>query len=239
MTLQAALTDQQLLRLEQLLEEPALAQSMRLDEAQGYLCAALSGPQPTPEAQWLNEILGGAEAITSAAGREAADLLHLLATQLQSELASGEPLMLLLYAQDEDENSPSDYVPWCQAYLHGIDSAPLGWFEALGANDDKEDSEEIAYLDEQLFPLFMLTGDAEAAAGEAGEEWLSGRELERLREECEDQLPQAVTNIHRFWIAQRSVKTFRHAQARTGRNEPCPCGSGKKYKRCCGALSAA
>jgi len=20
-----------------------------------------------------------------------------------------------------------------------------------------------------------------------------------------------------------------------GRNEPCPCGSGKKYKRCCGA----
>jgi uncharacterized protein YecA (UPF0149 family) len=21
---------------------------------------------------------------------------------------------------------------------------------------------------------------------------------------------------------------------RIGRNEPCPCGSGKKYKRCCG-----
>ncbi|MDZ7615749.1 MAG: SEC-C metal-binding domain-containing protein, partial [Patescibacteria group bacterium] len=23
---------------------------------------------------------------------------------------------------------------------------------------------------------------------------------------------------------------------RVGRNEPCPCGSGKKYKRCCGAI---
>jgi len=22
---------------------------------------------------------------------------------------------------------------------------------------------------------------------------------------------------------------------RVGRNDPCPCGSGKKYKRCCGA----
>ncbi|MDA8432613.1 MAG: SEC-C metal-binding domain-containing protein [Nitrospiraceae bacterium] len=22
---------------------------------------------------------------------------------------------------------------------------------------------------------------------------------------------------------------------KTGRNEPCPCGSGKKYKKCCGA----
>jgi SWIM/SEC-C metal-binding protein len=23
------------------------------------------------------------------------------------------------------------------------------------------------------------------------------------------------------------------AESRTGRNEPCPCGSGKKYKKCC------
>jgi uncharacterized protein YecA (UPF0149 family) len=23
-------------------------------------------------------------------------------------------------------------------------------------------------------------------------------------------------------------------QSRVGRNEPCPCGSGKKYKKCCG-----
>ncbi|HCZ16111.1 MAG TPA: YecA family protein, partial [Candidatus Accumulibacter sp.] len=138
------------------------------------------------------------------------------------------------YAQDEDENSPSDYVPWCQAYLHGIDSAPAGWFEALGANDDKEDSDEIAYLDEQLFPLFMLTGDAAAAAAAAGEEWLSGRDLDHMRNECEEKLPQAVTNIYRFWVAQRSVRTFRHEQARIGRNEPCPCGSGMKYKRCCG-----
>jgi len=22
---------------------------------------------------------------------------------------------------------------------------------------------------------------------------------------------------------------------KTGRNDPCPCGSGKKYKKCCGA----
>jgi SEC-C motif-containing protein len=29
--------------------------------------------------------------------------------------------------------------------------------------------------------------------------------------------------------------TRRHAGPRVGRNDPCPCGSGKKYKRCCGA----
>jgi preprotein translocase subunit SecA len=25
-----------------------------------------------------------------------------------------------------------------------------------------------------------------------------------------------------------------NAQPRVGRNDPCPCGSGKKYKKCCG-----
>ncbi len=28
-------------------------------------------------------------------------------------------------------------------------------------------------------------------------------------------------------------ETVRHAQ-KVGRNDPCPCGSGKKYKKCCG-----
>ena len=34
------------------------------------------------------------------------------------------------------------------------------------------------------------------------------------------------------------VQTYRRAKPRVGRNEPCPCGSGKKYKRCCGAAGA-
>ncbi len=29
--------------------------------------------------------------------------------------------------------------------------------------------------------------------------------------------------------------TVRYETPRPGRNEPCPCGSGKKYKKCCGA----
>jgi preprotein translocase subunit SecA len=26
-------------------------------------------------------------------------------------------------------------------------------------------------------------------------------------------------------------------EPKVGRNDPCPCGSGKKYKQCCGALT--
>ena len=32
-----------------------------------------------------------------------------------------------------------------------------------------------------------------------------------------------------------AVKTVRRAAEKVGRNDPCPCGSGKKYKKCCGA----
>jgi len=35
-----------------------------------------------------------------------------------------------------------------------------------------------------------------------------------------------------------SPEPYRRETPRVGRNEPCPCGSGKKYKKCCGAAEA-
>jgi Preprotein translocase subunit SecA (ATPase, RNA helicase) len=29
-------------------------------------------------------------------------------------------------------------------------------------------------------------------------------------------------------------KTIQRKESKIGRNDPCPCGSGKKYKQCCG-----
>jgi uncharacterized protein len=52
----------------------------------------------------------------------------------------------------------------------------------------------------------------------------------------------AVTGIYRYFEAQRlvegqpfdNVTTFRRTAPKIGRNDPCPCGSGKKFKQCCG-----
>ena len=33
--------------------------------------------------------------------------------------------------------------------------------------------------------------------------------------------------------ADAPIETIRNRGQRVGRNEPCPCGSGKKYKQCC------
>ena len=33
----------------------------------------------------------------------------------------------------------------------------------------------------------------------------------------------------------QTVQQVVRGTAKVGRNDPCPCGSGKKYKKCCGA----
>jgi len=240
---QAQLADEQLDRLETLLDDPVLEEAMRLDEIQGYLCAALAGPQPIPEEQWMADILGSDATLETTVGEEAAGLLRTFAQALQNELAAGEPPVLLLYPKEDDDNDgPSDYLPWCQAYLAGVDAAEDDWFEYLGEEDEEESEndeirEEIGYLDERLFPLMVLTGEAEAAAREHGEEWPENEAREELINDCEEDLPQAVTDIFRFWAAKRGTETIRRDEPKIGRNEPCPCGSGKKFKQCCGADS--
>ena len=105
------LSDEKLDRLEELLADPSLENAMRLDEAQGYLCAALAGPQPMPPEQWLADILGNETALEIPVGLEAAGLLRQFADALEAELAEGTPPVLLLYPCDETEDSPSDYFP--------------------------------------------------------------------------------------------------------------------------------
>ncbi len=38
-----------------------------------------------------------------------------------------------------------------------------------------------------------------------------------------------------FYREQKASRTVVRETKKVGRNEPCPCGSGKKYKQCCGA----
>lgn len=42
------------------------------------------------------------------------------------------------------------------------------------------------------------------------------------------------------WVYVRGEpgKRVARASAKVGRNDPCPCGSGKKFKKCCGSASA-
>jgi preprotein translocase subunit SecA len=39
--------------------------------------------------------------------------------------------------------------------------------------------------------------------------------------------------------ADKKLEPIRNLEPRVGRNDPCPCGSGKKYKQCCMRKSGA
>jgi len=44
-----------------------------------------------------------------------------------------------------------------------------------------------------------------------------------------------VAELYELTLAQRyRVAAVRHAEPKVGRNDPCPCGSGKKFKHCHG-----
>jgi uncharacterized protein len=51
-----------------------------------------------------------------------------------------------------------------------------------------------------------------------------------------DQLPASLQMIAAFWRRPEQSLTRREPvrSTKVGRNEACPCGSGKKYKKCCG-----
>jgi len=48
--------------------------------------------------------------------------------------------------------------------------------------------------------------------------------------ELEAEKPEDTTDLERLLNPQQPVTV----EKKVGRNEPCPCGSGKKYKKCCG-----
>ncbi|MEM5473553.1 YchJ family protein [Hoeflea sp. AS60] len=104
-------------------------------------------------------------------------------------------------------------------------------------------------------PAALVFNRAEAEASQLGTQWLGleivgtrkGREgdsegtvsfIARYRHNGEEA---ALTETSQFrgvdgrWLYwDRDAAPRVSAPARIGRNDPCPCGSGKKYKKCCG-----
>lgn len=63
-------------------------------------------------------------------------------------------------------------------------------------------------------------------------------EMRRALEETAHEFEETVrTGEHAHHAPKRPEKPFVHKAAKVGRNDPCPCGSGRKFKACCAKLS--
>lgn len=81
---------------------------------------------------------------------------------------------------------------------------------------DEEAEIELKIVPETLF-YNMLKADADYLYGL--EQWMDILGEDKIREIVKEY---------------KASKTVRRAAPKIGRNDPCPCGSGKKYKHCCG-----
>ena len=217
------LTEAELDRLEQFLNEPERPDdALPLDMAQGLLAAIASGPQPVPQDVWLAAIVGeDREFADEAQERDITTLLERFAADTAQQLNEGEGFDFILYGDEDGE----DLGDWAEGYLLGVDLAEPRWDELA----DEEDYDNI------LFPFLALTGDAKQMALEAGEEWLDEAEEAKMLDEIRTNIASHLLDVRQFWFDKSVPPTVRREGPKIGRNDPCPCGSGKKYKNCHGA----
>jgi uncharacterized protein len=190
--------------------------TMPLPMVDGYLTASAIGPGGWQPARLIGAIWGeNGEVPAWRAGQEER------VTELMARHWSGirerrtrdlgfEPIL----GEEEDLEIAAE---WAEGFLIGIEQDDA--WELL--TKDRRGAETLAEIE-------LLTGQDSEWIGRAATEEERGRGLERL--------PGMLRQIARYW--ENPAKGFRRGEpvrvVKVGRNDPCPCGSGQKYKRCCG-----
>lgn len=206
-------------RLMELLDAKSEAHNtMRCDEVQGFMMALLSGPDALNPTNWLPEILGEESLFDAKERTEIERLVMAMASDMRMKL--NEKILPDLWFYEDEAGNP-DFYTWCNAYLYALDIVPTDWFEAV----DQEEFEDLFY------PIMALGGIYDDEENGEVILHLNEKELTQL----ESDLPHVLLDIYWYWQAIiNKPQTVRREGEKVGRNDPCPCGSGKKYKACCG-----
>lgn len=189
-----------------------------VSELDGFLTALVSGPNAIVPSRWLPAVWG-AEEPAWAAVNEFQEIFGLLIRHQNSivDMLLHDPQAFEpMFGEREVEGKTYLIVDdWCHGYMRGVALDADAW----SAGD--------ADIEELLRPI-RLWGTEE---GWRRTDAMSDADQERERKA----IPQAVRDLHKYWLVRRSQQSapVRRASPKVGRNDPCPCGSGKKYKHCC------
>lgn len=212
--------------------------AMNLEEMDGFFAALLAGPEMVMPGEYLPMVLGtgsaGNDDEQSAAAfsdlEEANATLGLIMRHwnvVADVIDRGEIYLPLLLERDPDDPLPEGHR-WARGFMRGVGMRRAGWAELI--SDEAEAG--------AIVPIALLAGDIDA-------EWLKKPLSAKDQEDLLLKVTAGFTRIHRYFAAQRrenaklrtgedTGSTVRRTAAKVGRNEPCPCGSGRKYKQCCG-----
>ena len=205
----------------------------------GFVCGVLVQPVLVPEDAWvaaLFETDDGA-AVPEAARPWLAEVEALVRRRAgavnRAIVEDGwfEPLVFGFDA--EHPPAMSEYEPL--AGLTPVSQAIAPWVEGFLLALDRFPAlrEQTEDLDTALAPLLRHRIPAEPPAERPA--WDADTMMAGF-DAALDALVNAVVELADRTMGLRyKVDTVRRAEPKVGRNDPCPCGSGKKYKRCHGA----
>ena len=214
----AALSPTELDALNAFLQQPG-RRERTMDPAmlEGYAAALIVAPEMVLPSDWLPWVwdIDAGRAPAGFATAAQAQRIYSLVMRLYNGVARAfmaEPVRFTPLYQRE---ARWDARRWCQGFLIGLDFDEALWLELM----DKE----LAWFT----PFVMLGEDEEIPA----EEFESGN-VERWKAV----IPTRLVQMRDHWRRQKEVPALvRRAEPKVGRNEACPCGSGRKFKKCCGA----
>ncbi|HVF62463.1 MAG TPA: UPF0149 family protein [Casimicrobiaceae bacterium] len=207
------MTESELDRLATLMREAENALS--LTALQGLCVAIAMGPDAEVSRRWLDVALG--ERDDAPASDELAALLERF--RIATEEALHQRTLALL--PRETRTGRIDYRDWCEGFLAGVDMSETGWYDVADADE----------LDELLAPITLLAGAL--PPGKRGT--VSPAQWRQRARDAESALLDTIVRLAHYWSIVRSPPaTIRRDVPKVGRNDPCPCGSGRKYKQCHG-----
>lgn len=217
--------------------------SMAVEELDGFCAALACCPQPVLRDEWLEMVLGESDRAAVALRGEGDDatLIKLIERHrfaVATMLYEGEGFAPVL-AYDEDGKAWGN--AWAIGFARGMAMRPDAW----SAIEDDED------YGDALEPVMRLVADAhfdtESEGDEARDDELNAEEegyepiSDDERESVIHAMLDGVQDAYDFYREAReralAPATIRRDQPKVGRNDPCSCGSGKKFKACCGAQS--
>lgn len=215
-----AITNEEIARLETLLSEPPAAEiAFTLDAMQGLMAATLSAPLAIDESTWIAVALG--ELAPDDPRPEIERLARRLFEETAADLFEGLGVDPILPTEEDEETA--DWSDWCAGYLEGTQLWERDWRDELMTDED---------LAAPLLVLEAAAGEGDASLPDAVKR-LAGELGASFADEA-DAIQTAVQVIYDLNNERRRGKTVRRDVPKVGRNDPCPCGSGRKYKQCHG-----
>lgn len=216
--------------LEKMLRDLALSRDwdddcMMLTELDGFVAGILVCPDLIMPNEWLPVVWAGAAVGEPAPFEEKARVEALIQLLLEHYNATIGDLNAGRYAPLFDYDPRHDETLW-EVWMEGFERATMLRSDSWTAYDDSDDAGRAA-----MGGMVVLADIA------GGDSLLPKPEVDRLTQEAPDLIAEWVDTLYLRRPAPTITTSFatpvRKAD-KVGRNDPCPCGSGRKYKMCCG-----